>query len=278
MFHLNKIPKIAHYFWEGKLSYLRYISMLSFIELNPDWKVKVHISNNANLNPTWLTGEQAKLKIIDDYFLLLKESGVEIIEHDFNELGMSNRMHPVHKSDYIRWKLLGSEGGLWSDNDIIYFKPITSLIENVPENCDKDTVLCKYRSCGVHAIGFIMSRKNNAFFRTVSDAARRNYSATQYQGIGTNLLHGVNETVISGYGSKALYIDESCVYKVWAGDCEKLADDTYNLEYFSDTIGCHWYGGNPKINDIENTITKDSLPRTKSVIARMVEQIIKVGQ
>ena len=56
---------------------------------------------------------------------------IEKIEVDLNELGVDNRMPESFKADFLRWRLLATAGGLWSDFDIIYFKPMESLYLNL---------------------------------------------------------------------------------------------------------------------------------------------------
>ena len=53
-----------------------------------------------------------------------------VIQVDFQIYNFNNDMPEVHKSDFLRLELLSTIGGLWSDMDIIYFKPMNSLYFN----------------------------------------------------------------------------------------------------------------------------------------------------
>jgi len=173
MWHLNKIPKIVHFYWGNeKLSYLRYLSIYSFRKLNPDWKIKIHIPKNlSSISPTWHSDEQKNLSITRDYWLEIEKLNVEIIVQppldDFD-----NDAHEVHKSDFFRWKLLSNEGGVWSDIDILYINPMDNLLENISENSSCDTAFSWYEENKKWAISFMLSSPNNLFFKKIHELSK----------------------------------------------------------------------------------------------------------
>jgi mannosyltransferase OCH1-like enzyme len=150
MWHLNRIPKTVHFYWGGsKLSYLRFLSVESFQRHNPDWAIEVHVpAIPSNAAPAWDTFQQKNVNIEHDYFSELSGiDGVTIVEHDFSDYDFDNNAHEVHKSDFLRWRLLSTEGGVWSDIDILYVKPMNSLVENVEEEYQQsiDAFLCNFK-------------------------------------------------------------------------------------------------------------------------------------
>ena len=191
MWHLTKIPKIVHFYWGNeKLSYLRYLSVLSFRKLNPTWEIKVHIpAVLSTAPPLWDTEHQKNINITEDYFDQLNQLNVEIIKHDFSE-DFDNTAHEVHKSDFLRWKILSSIGGVWSDIDILYVNPMDNLLENRDELKNCELFLCPYKENGKHTIGFLMSSPDNVFFKEILDLAKINYVPNRYQCIGSELIMG----------------------------------------------------------------------------------------
>ena len=123
-----------NYYWEGSsFSYLHYLSVKSFIDLNPDWTTRIYTPTHLSIAPPeWATPEQKATYTGYNYFPNLGELDVEIIPIDLDEyLGMETaHIHCVQRSDLFRWKLLAEEGGGWSDSDIIYTKPLFSLLNS----------------------------------------------------------------------------------------------------------------------------------------------------
>jgi hypothetical protein len=146
----------------------------------------------------------------------------------------------VHKSDYLRWALLSTIGGLWSDMDIIYIKPINDLYINTPENKDKETVVCisKYG----HSVGFMMASENNVTFRNLVKRSIKYYSATQYQCIGSTLFNEFYPTIDNIHNGINLSMD--VVYAYDANHVKELFSGGNPDRLTNNTIGVHWYAGN----------------------------------
>jgi GT2 family glycosyltransferase len=246
---LKNIPKIIHFYWGGtKLSFLRYLSIYSFRKQNPDWKIKLHVPEVLGaIVPTWNTVEQKISKSIQDHgdncFDLIPGLDVEIITHNFDKWGFSNTAHEVHKSDFIRWILLSSEGGVWSDMDILYTMPINYMIDNNENNVNIRTCACAYID-GCHAIGFLMSSQNNDYYQKISNLAKKKFRAKDYQSMGNKLFIKTDGV---------LYINEQAVYSIQ--NIDQFFNYNLNLEDYPNAIGFHWYGGHPRTANLENIIT-----------------------
>lgn len=274
-----KIPKIAHFYWGGKLSFLRYVSICSFIKNNPDWHVKLHIpSTTGNIIPKWKTGEQRGSVSIQknnkDYFNLVEKLNLEIVKHDFSQYNFSNDEHEVHKSDFLRWILLSTDGGVWSDFDIIYTHPMHLMVDNDIKNSEIDTGTCRYNAGswanGSHAIGFLMSCPDNLYYRNVSQMSKRFFNKGRYQTIGADLLNKkFNSLKRASVGCKFLDIHPDNVYSIT--DINKfIKSDTYIQDY-PNSIGFHWYGGHPDISKIENEINEKNYKDNNTFIGKLVK-------
>ena len=110
MWQLNKIPKVIHFYWGGKkLSYLRFLSILSFRKLNPDWVIKVHIPSVVTTTPpAWDTMHQKNSNIGKDYFKHLEKLNVEIVKQDFAD-DFDNDAQEVHFRVYFNGRGTGAK-------------------------------------------------------------------------------------------------------------------------------------------------------------------------
>ena len=142
--HLS-VPKIAHFYWGGgKLLYMRYLSIKTFIKYNPDWQVIFWYPKEPFTGRSWYTDMYpAKIReeICKDYLPeVMKITSPMAV--DFKSLGARKNLAEVHKNDFIRVNAMYLYGGLWSDMDIIYFKSVNELEVNKPENKDKQVFVC----------------------------------------------------------------------------------------------------------------------------------------
>lgn len=124
----KKIPKVVHFYWDkSPLSFLNLLSVKSFKELNPDWTVKLYEPKFRHNNISWVGYTQKEKYSNINYLQYVYKYCDEIIEVDLEELNFRNDVSEVYKSDFLRWFLLSTEGGLWSDMDVLYIKPMHML-------------------------------------------------------------------------------------------------------------------------------------------------------
>jgi len=284
MWYLNNIPTTAHFYWGGeKLSYLRYLSVKSFRSLNPGWKIKIHKPIILGTSvPTWSGSEQIPLSYEEDYTDYLIQLDVEIVEHDFTP-EFDNNAHEVHKSDFLRWKILSTEGGLWSDFDILYKLSMNNLKENVMSNHEIDTILCPYKSKGYcHAIGFLLSSANNKFYKFISEQAKKNFDQNYYQSIGATLLNKTEFQNVDSLNSifidnKFQFADEKCVYSILYSSindffCE-LRSDLIEKINDSDIIGFHWYAGHRISGNFERQLTSMNSDNFNNILTTIIKTL-----
>ena len=73
-----KVPQILHLYWNmEKLSYLQYLTVRTFMEINPDWEIILWYPKYPSKVVTWKTKEQEyELKFVDDYLPQLKDLSI----------------------------------------------------------------------------------------------------------------------------------------------------------------------------------------------------------
>lgn len=260
------IPKVLHLYWgrNKKLSYMKYLTALSFSKLNPDWNVKVHYPRIVSLGDSWDSFEQKTYDYqgVDHFNLLSDIDNLELNEVDFSVYDLPIDISEVHKSDILRLYILANEGGIWSDFDIFYIKPINNYLNNL---YNKQTHICYH--FGYHSIGFLMSSKNNKFFNQLFDYSLQliKQENKMYQIVGRNLydfFFQYNlENVIKfnkEYNTNIYNIPFTTVYPFQWNQIEKIFGRE-KTQLPDNTIGIHWFAGSNSTSNYENIITKENI-------------------
>lgn len=252
------IPRILHLYWgrNQPLSYLRALTIKTFQALNPDWQVKLWVSKYTSAHSTWKTGEHPNHYKGYDY---LQDLDCQVF--DFAAVGIPENLPEVHKSDLLRWYLLGTEGGIWSDMDIIYSKPIT---KNMEENwCGAG--LCKYDANRMgkeyQAIGFLTSEGpwGKLFFTQLFNLGlSKVHTNLTYQAFGAELLDEFLLTWKNGARTPFYHNPELVYYYHTCFDMKRYFEST-GLPLKLACLGYHWYAGNPQVAKQEARINKDNI-------------------
>jgi len=262
---MNKIPKIAHFFWnKSPLSYLQYLTITSFNKFNPDWQIIIHESTQIHENIMWSTPENKIIHSGKNYYNNLKELPyVKFNDINFDDIGFSEKLNGVHKSDYLRWWLLSTIGGVWSDFDILYIKPLVEL--NIPKNIE--TVICYGPE--KHVIGFLMSKENNEFFKKVLENVKYSYNTNDYQCIGSKLLNKTHPNAI--IQDNVFNLDMSCFYAYTHHYIHKIFNDIDLSKITDKTVGIHWYNGSSISKLFTNFFDEKNL-NTNNIISLLINK------
>lgn len=271
---MKNIPKIAHFYWGNRiLPYLRYLTLYSFKKYNPAWKIKLYIPKVFQPEMTWNSSEHKFPINCKDYSDRIEKIGIEIIPFDFDTIGVSNTLSEVLKSDFLRWYLLSTQGGLWADMDILFFRPVNQIVMDEKV----DTILCFQK--GVWSVGFLMGSSNNQVFKHLHKEAQGSFNPKAYQSIGRVLLAKCLKSI---QNIQAKYPDHR-VYNlpmsiVYALDSVKIkyAYTTNNrLLLKSDSIGLHWYAGKRTLGHWINKIDEKTYTKYDNVVCNLIQRIIK---
>lgn len=280
---LRKIPKTAHFYWgNDTLSFLRYIAVYSFRKLNPDWKIKLHYPRVKYLgDKTWATRERYGRFRGKNYLEELLALDIEKAEVDFGELGFNTQVPENYKADFLRWHILSTEGGLWSDIDIIYFKPMVKLYFNTEAHKDTDTVVCinEHRN---NSVGFMLTAPGNELCGYVHRQSFANLNLKDYQSMGPIILDNSFPSVDSieeAFPSLNVHnIKMEVVYPVHDNPPrDRWAASMYHSDDMSaiagDTIGLHWYAGHPDAGEWENKLTESNFHKFNNTLTRVIGKV-----
>jgi len=268
----NNIPKVLHLYWDGsKMPFLCFMTAFTFRKLNPDWIIKIYSPVSRTTIKSWKTSEQKIEYEGINYFHNLKDlENCIFITFNFETIGVSNKTSEVQKSDFLRWHILSTEGGVWSDFDIIYFRSIEEInMTNqtvTTKNKEIDFSVCydfNVTSEHKYSIGFLTAKKECQFYKKILKLAKENFNKTDYQGAGASIFNHEYP------GLAKLYLTQK-ESNIWNTSMDILyAYDSLKIEYIyksndlrfftPNSIGVHWYYGSHITKKYINNFEKECL-------------------
>lgn len=250
------IPKTLYLYWGGKpLSWLRYLTIVSFKVHNPDWEVVVYIPAEPTTNVSWNTNEQKTPYSGEDYTTSLADIA-EVRRFDCKLIDFPNDIPEVYKSDLFRLWVIKEYGGMYCDFDILFTKPM-------PDISDKKRLYC-FHPDGHYAIGLLAGCKGDEVFTRLLEKAKSIESIGRYQSYGTTLW----SRVLDGAEPEGWNIPKNLVYTYGWQHADKLF--TGQQELPPDAIGVHWYGGTDISASWENKLKPDTFINHRSTITNII--------
>lgn len=271
MWHLD-VHKILHIYWGGgKLIYLRYLTIKSFMKYNPDWDIIFYHPKHSFTGRSWGINNNYQYldeKLCKDYLPEVMNLPIHKVEIDFESLGFRKGMAEIHKNDYIRINALALYGGVWSDLDIIYFKPLSELKANIPENKEKETYVC-IGPYG-HSTGLNMATDKSRFFGLCSNMLNREYRPRDYQCWGPDMMNRNFKEFERIPNAVNLSMD--VVYAHNAHQVSELLKPS-EPRFSDESIGCHWYAGNEIWGEFLNKTRGGERNLPESLITNLINGI-----
>jgi len=263
------------------LPYVRYMCFKSFKQFNPDWKLVLYTPAQLTTTQTWTTCENKQVVNTEDYSDRLRDLGVEVCKFDMEALGFPNTLPEVLKSDIIRLHLLATVGGLWSDSDIIYFRPLVSVLPQT----DHNAFFC-FRRGGptqentpkngprYHSIGFMMGAPGNVHFTQLFSGVGKVLNTTQYQSVGSTYY----KTLLNDDNIDRLpdifNIPMETVYPSRAVPGMLLGPLQHYIEHLRPgVIGWHWYCGHPLAGEMQNKVTERTLDPNQNIVTWLIDRV-----
>jgi hypothetical protein len=279
--NLSKIPKIAHFYYGNTcLPFLRYMAMYSFAKYNPDWTIRFY--KPKNLSTIEIDYVQKFTDTIDYSKELLKINNLEVLELELDYFPY-NKISESHRSDYLRYEILSTIGGFYSDTDILYFKSMSDISINKEYNKDVDLIFIEYPSDSqrkVKPIGALFSNKNNKFYQEIKNKALgifkncSDLNHIEYQEIGATLLYNYD---IKDIKEKAILLDYKSFYKHLWTDLESLFSKDVSKELLKDheAIACHFYAGCTWVHQFIASINSNNYKNYGNTVTKLIEYILE---
>lgn len=245
---MKNIPKIFYAYWNGaRLSFLHYLTILSFHKYNPEWKIIVYISTrkydniNTSINPQYLT-----YKGRDFLPELKKLDYIEIFNIDYSH----KYAHSIPFSDIWRREILYENGGVYSDIDTLWLRPMSEFvnIDCIGNASDFEAMVCMYElTHGFHNVSELISEKESPFMDYLIRCAKNIPPPYSDQSFGTELLNRefpTLESVVNKY-PRILAVPYVTFYPYSTFDLGRLfiRHDLTPLEN-KNVMAIHWFNGN----------------------------------
>lgn len=277
------IPKRMSFFWSGgKISYLRYLTLLSFKTFHSDWESYLYrLDSNSVTESKWKSSLRQDFESYrgPDYLDYLGGLGIKVIEWK-PDRRMPSRLSSPHACDLCQWQILSTVGGWYCDMDVLW---IDSLDLQSVEN--SDAVFCL--SDGWMTIGLMGSSKQNRLFSSVLNTAISNYNPVNYQCTGAEALYflanlGSAWSRIHCAGEKTIKVldarfneinfsilDSVTVYPWNYKSLDKIFNE--NNQAPPGCKGIHWFGSNHLSQKWNNILTRDNLDSYSNTITRYMK-------
>lgn len=251
------VPNVMHFYWgNSTLSFVRFLTLYTASVLNPSWTLKLHVPKVKDSKFTHTSSEQRRQSpVIDSYHLLSTIPNLTVITHDFEELGIDVNLSDIYKSDIIRWKLLGEEGGVWCDMDIIFHKPLEILL--CASNVSGNFAVCKYHKIEqAYPIGFLLAGTNCTFYKELYQQAitlMKSSDVENYQKYGTHIF----TKLVKSYPQQPTWFFAESVYPVLPikNEIERMHHNNSSGWITDLNIGLHWFGGHAAGDVVESQLS-----------------------
>lgn len=231
------IPKTLYLYWGGQnLSWLRFLTVKSFAKHNPDWEIVVYYPFSPTKGTIWTTFEQRTVYKGEDFFTKLAEYA-ELRPFNMASIGSDNDMTEVHKSDIFRLWILAEHGGLYSDFDILFIKPM-------PDISKKLRLFCHHPD-GHYAVGFLAAKRGDDMYKSLLEKAV-SITPAKYQSLGATLWNEYLQSEPDGWN-----IPATLVYPIGWQHADELFKEELGLP--DESIGVHWYAGNSESKFADNS-------------------------
>lgn len=190
---MNNIPKIFFLFWDmSKISLLQTFTLTTFHRLNPEWRIIVYLfkQNCTQLGKnTFVPDYTGK-----DYWYLIEamDSFVEFIEIDLEEYNLDLTTHGILISDRLRVQKLYEHGGVYSDFDVLWLRPMTEFIniECIGKTSDFEATASFHSyTRGFHSVSNFVAKKESAYIKSILDAQARELPPYGHQSFGSVLYN-----------------------------------------------------------------------------------------
>ena len=256
------VPKKIFFYWGNPvMSWLRYMTLYSFRKFNPDWEMELHVSHIDKKDKSW-NGYEAQ-----DFHSYKGKNYLPEVE----KLGIKIKECPVfadgacasQNSNFFKWNELAANGGIYSDMDILFVKPIEEYYNNIKDlktGISYSTDIVHPGHGGHYSIGFMFSSGENMFFKDIFNFSMEHYDLKSYQGAGVDVLYKMLERNqgMKPYGNGLSYIPMDIVYP-WRHYQQRDFFHSCHTELPEETIGIHWYAGHPEAQEFNNNISPDTL-------------------
>lgn len=252
------IPKKAFFYW-GKgtpLSYLRYLTLVSFRKFHPDWEAFLYQGVSKNYK-VWSTRDRQDFMINKGPDYISKISDIDIVPKEYSKHADKA---PNFVSDFFRWDILSQNGGWYFDLDQIFCKSFDDL-------CEWDFIFgCK----AMPYVGVLGISKESKLSKIALSVVSDKYDSRDYISAGPRVIGHL-------WRDNRRFKEEASKEKTWCTPNEifypisssDMVDLLYSGKFLpsKNTYSIHWYGGHPKSQRFNALYTPAFAGQSKDTIS-----------
>ena len=245
----KNIPHNLYLFWDGSpMSYLQLLTVASFHKYNPEWGIYVYVPNTTYQ-------QLAKNTFIPDYIgtdwysELCDLDYVKIVRFDLSEFGIKPDSHGIQCSDQWRARILRQKGGMYSDFDVLWLKPMTEFVnvecDGDPKDFDCVVSLSQYNK-GYHSNSNIMAEQGSRFLKDVIEMQASVKPPYGHQAFYLDLINKAYPTLdsIRKTHPRVLAMKYKTFFPYGLFDLKRLYSMTDLTPIRDkDVMAVHWYNG-----------------------------------
>ena len=254
---MDRIPKRLYLYWDraNQMSRLQTFTIKSFHELNPEWKIYVYIplkKYNGDIS--------YKIEYIGkDYFYLIEEMKfVNIINVDLNKYNIDINMHGILRSDILRYHLLYNGGGIWSDFDVLWLKPIEYMsnikyIGITPLTDITDIISFRNGTYGYHSIGIMVHCLHSNYILSLVEQTKLIKAPYRHQSFGSTMINKMYPKFETLNKFENIIGIKYETYYPYALENMNALYNKNDLSYINNNVMCvHWFNGHRFSKDYIN--------------------------
>ena len=277
---MKTIPKKIFFYWgNSTMSWLRYMTLYSFRKFNPDWEMELHVSDIDIKNKYWKGRES------QDFHSYAGKNWLPEVE----KLGVTFKECPVfvegagpsHNSNFFKWNELATNGGIYSDMDILYVKPIEDYYQQI-KNFQTGIAVAQIKKRGFYSIGFMFSAGKDEFFKDVFDYSVNHCDFNSYQSAGVESLYAMlrssKKNLILSHPNcyEGLHHIPMRVVYPWRHNQTPHFFQHCHTQVPEPTIGIHWYAGHPSAQKFNNNINPDTLNEYNNTMSYWLNKVAEL--
>lgn len=224
------IPKKCHLVWNKHkpMSWLQSLTARSFFRYNPDWEITVHLIVNKLKENIYTNDYEG-----EDFFDLVK------LTAKIKEVRIEGDFCSIQASDILRMKILYEHGGIYSDFDMLWLKPMSEFPQDI------ETTVCYYPGPGFHYnMSNIVSMPGSKLLKDVIEKQTR-VTSKDYQAYLTEMFNRewpFPEGLSAQYpGVKFIPYETFYPYSIYELDTLYESD----IDLTEKAFGVHWFNGHP---------------------------------
>ena len=272
------VPKKIFFYWGNPvMSWLRYMTLYSFRKFNPDWEMELHVSHIERRDKYWSENNEQDFHSYKgkNYLPEVEKLGVKIKECPV----FVKNAGPSHNSNLFKWNELATNGGIYSDMDILFVEPIEEYynkIQNLQTGISYSADKVVPGHGGYYSIGFMFSAGNNRFFKDLFDWTIKHCNLNSYQGAGVGSLYSMLEAGqgMRPYHNGLSYIPMGLVYP-WRDSQQKDFFNYCHTTLPKETIGIHWYAGHPMAQKFNNSVSEQTLSEYSNTMSFFLNKTLR---